>query len=245
MSFFDKITQGDKSVVDYKNNENYPGTLDLAPNVDALDFTAGKPELTYIIAGPPRFVKSEMDGDSFGYVGLVSESSVSDNNNVVPVKGIGTNRHIIFSADSPGQINLSRVLFSKEGLMRAVLSYYLQKDENLKSLLGGITSGSNGLIDKVLAQMQQSLNSKITTKVSISLSEYIAKAPFGVLFLIGNRQGHIIDAQYAEGCKMVTNTKNLSPSQPMIMETLSMMCERFVPVTIGDISSLFDLENIA
>lgn len=230
----------------------FPGTLDVAPNVDVIDATMGRAELTYLLAGPPRLGADGTNENDFGFLGVTQDFNISDSLDVLPIKALGTERNILISTQSPKQLSVSKFLFSRESLLRTMLSYYLSNSTDTAALKEAFgydgdlpTSGlDNTIISGILEQASNALDGNIVDQPSITLTNFLARAPIGLLIFSANKQGSIVLAKYAEGCKIQNLNEVMSSSSPMIQQSLTLICDRILPVKVSQIEQWFGISTI-
>ena len=182
------------------------------------------PDDCLIVAGPPRMTM--FASTSFNPIGFVTSFSVQEQRQIQPLKAIGSRRHVFSATNAPVNLTIERMLIDGRNLMRAL---YQDNDRNN-------------------AQATLTQNSKFMegTDWYVNLEEDIYRIPFGlgICFYtprkLANKFPSLLNTDsnpagfdYFEGCVVQSMNMSLQQGGTVIMEQVSILSDRRIPVTSG------------
>ena len=160
---------------------------------------------------------------------------------------IGSMRCHILNGIPQGGLSINRLIYNGPSLARAL---YVPSIDNANQITDGAANGTltgaNAAQDAV-AQQWFSLNQNPDvvmdyhgkTNLWLSMWDTRFRMPFGLAIFMQDIKGNAVGGLYFEGCKMGNHQFSQSAGQMIMMEGLSVMFDRSVPIVAGmGISSL-------
>ena len=187
---------------------------------DQSMLTLATPDDAIIIAGPPRLAGGiDTDLGGFYVIGFVNMFQYSEQSQVQPLKALGSKRHIFSKTNTPVNGSIGKMLTLGPNLLRALYS--------------NIDTDGLGEFNK-----KYSGNADDDSSIWYSnLEEDIFRVPFGlgVIYPTPGTQAisgtDFIGAEYFEATVIINRSISIQSGQTMIMENVSFMADRVIPLT--------------
>jgi hypothetical protein len=216
--FTDENIHPNKSITDWVQNYK---ERHVTMNHDQSMLALANPDDAVIVVGPPRLAAGiDSSFESFYVVGFVNSLQYSEQSQVQPLKAIGSRRHIFSKTNTPVNGTISKLVAFGPNLMRAL---YSQIDaEAVKHETNNKFSGADD------------------TKSAIwytNIEEDIYRIPFGMGVIYkapgmeATNTAEGLGAEYFESMVIVNRSVSVQTGQTMIMENVSFMADRIVPLT--------------
>lgn len=183
---------------------------------DQSMMTLMTPDESLLVIGPPRLIAGEdpVDAD-FTVVGLVNTIQYTETAQITPMKAIGSRRHIFAKTNAPVTGSIGRLMVLGSNLYRAL--YSLTSAEDYLSLSTTMVNKDEG-----------------DTAWYTNIEEDLFRIPFGMGIVYASPatmdEGLIYAAEYFEVCVLQSRQASLQTGQAMIMENVSFMADRIVPM---------------
>jgi hypothetical protein len=180
-------------------------------------------ESCLIAAGPPRL--SQIADNLLSSVfplGMIENVTVGQQKMLQQVREIGSRRGYIVSSFSTGSLTLSRVMYSEASLLR-VMTIANQDQTGLDNPAGSLRGVHTGNVAVDTAEPVWYAN----------LQAEIFDRPVGLLFYLLDQRNNPYGAMYAEDCMIQTHNFAMAAQGIAISEQVSMMFDRFNPVTVS------------
>jgi hypothetical protein len=181
-------------------------------------------ESCLIAAGPPRLSQVAEDFAAKVFpLGMIENVTVGQQKMLQQIREIGSRRSYIVSSFATGSLTLSRVMYSQASLLR-VLTIANDDQENLDNPSSSRTGGAfTGNVAASTAEPVWAAN----------LQAEIFDRPVGLLFYLLDQRNNPYGAMYAEDCMIQTHNFAMAAQGIAISEQVSMMFDRFNPVTVS------------
>lgn len=205
-----------KGLLSWKFQSNYVERL-----MDNAAYEAAHPDDSLVLAGPPRLssvLGSATDGvGSLLAIGMLQQLSVSSSKPSQPMMAIGSGRSFFVSGKSQTSFNISRLFVNGRNLLRVL--YH-------NAVAGGIDVS---LFDDPAAIAA-------TSKFFGNLDSELYYVPFGLGVIIRTKLHDLAASFYLELAMINSYSLSLGAGQSMIMETVSGVCDRMLPMRLSDLS---------
>jgi len=187
------------------------------------------PEATLIAAGPARL--SDLGGGNaleelIVPIAVTDNVAINQNKMLQQIFEIGSRRSYFVSGHTTGTVSLSRPMFSGPSLMR-LLTSGTQDHAFLENPAGLSTIGGDSAIEN------RSLDNK-QSEFYINLQAEIFDRPLGLLLYMIDQRGRPYGAMYVEDANIQAHAFNLASQAMTVVENVSMMFDRVVPVAVTD-----------
>lgn len=184
------------------------------------------PEATLIAAGPARL--SDLGGGGLNElivpIAVTDNVAINQNKMLQQIFEIGSRRSYFVSGHTTGTVSLSRPMFNGPSLMR-LLTSATQDHQFLENAAGLATIGGD--------QAGQPLNDG-QAEFYINLQAEIFDRPLGLLFYMIDQRNVPFGAMYVEDANIQAHAFNIAAQAMTIVENVSMMFDRIVPVAVTD-----------
>ncbi len=209
----------------------------IASSHDQSMLSLATPDDAVLIAGPPRLASSDgkitFTGD-FHIIGFVNSLQYSEQSQVQPLKAIGSRRHVFSRTNSPVNGSIAKLMALGPNLLRSLYAHIDAKDVQNNSRY----SGNQGDDDNSIW--------------FDNLEEDLYRIPFGlgvIYFSPGMEAKNAkagMGAEYFESTVLVNRSVAMQSGQAMIMENVSFMADRVVPLTSYNMKvSAFDTNPLS
>jgi len=184
--------------------------------MDHAALTAAHPDDTLILAGPPRYLKSESQTiyEKLLPVGMVQQMQVTCQKPTVPAMAIGSGRGFYLSGKAQGTASVARLFMNGRNLLRVLMT-------------NAVASG----IDVTL--FDDKAANKSDSKFFTNLDSELFLMPFGMAVLFRDKIHNDLGAFYLELCMINTWSLAVGAGQNMIMENVNILFDRVQPMDIG------------
>lgn len=185
-------------------------------------------EACFIAAGPPRV--ADLIGSSLAnrVIPMAISDSVAINQNKMlqQIFEIGSRRSYFIGGRVTGAVNLARPMFYGPSLLR-VLTAATGDHENLENDAGLNSQG----VDSARAGLDFS---ELEPELYINLQAEIFDRPLGLLFYFLDQRKTPYGAFYVEDAMIQAHGAQIAAQAPSIVENVSMMFDRVVPVVAAE-----------
>ena len=192
---------------------------------------------TLILSGPR--LSRDLAGSDLIPIGMLSSVSVSQQKNVQQIFEIGSKLAHIVPGRTMGQMQLGRVFFDGDSLMKALYS----GTGNTVDADGKITEGS-GVVNGAAAPA--STTDGVTTagkgvasasqvnsgKFAANLASSYFDLPHGLCFMFKDQSGEDVSTIYFEDCMINSHQFSIDSMANIIQEGCSIMFRRIVPIDV-------------
>jgi len=192
----------------------------ISASHDQSMLSLATPDDAIIIAGPPRLAGQDNGGDldKFYTVGFVNMFQYSEQSQVQPLKALGSRRHIFSRTNTPVNGSIGKMLCFGPNLIRALYSQ-IEADQ-VKG-----TSSKFMSADVAANALWYS-----------NLEEDLYRVPFGLGVIYSSPGTSLkgvkkLGAEYFESVVLINRSVSLQSGQTMIMENVSFMADRVVPLS--------------
>jgi hypothetical protein len=186
------------------------------------------PEATLIAAGPARL--SDLGGGGLNElivpIAVTDNVAINQNKMLQQIFEIGSRRSYFVSGHTTGTVSLSRPMFNGPSLMR-LLTSATQDYAFLENSAGLATIGGDS------AQVGRPLDDG-QAEFYINLQAEIFDRPLGLLFYMIDQRNVPFGAMYVEDANIQAHAFNIAAQAMTIVENVSMMFDRIVPVAVTD-----------
>jgi hypothetical protein len=183
---------------------------------DNSAYTTGHPDDTLVLVGPCRY--TDVQPDNLVAVGMLQTIQVSQSRQVTPAMVIGSGRMFMLAGKAQTQISVQRMFAKGRNLQRALLR------------------GLKDIGDKDVATSfnpEEPAHAQGNPGMVFNLDSELMKIPFGMAVMFRNKAGHDIGSFYLESCMAQSYSIGLQAGQNIVMEDMSLMCDRILPISLG------------
>jgi hypothetical protein len=186
------------------------------------------PESTLIAAGPARL--ADLGGAGLDRlivpIAVTDNVAVNQNKMLQQIFEIGSRRSYFVSGHTTGTVSLSRPMFNGPSVLRLVTAATGDHD-NLENPAGLSTIGSDSAI------AGSTLN-EAQAEFYINLQAEIFDRALGLMFYMVDQRNNKYGAMYIEDCNVQAHAFNLAAQAITLVENISMMFDRILPVAITE-----------
>lgn len=191
----------------------------ISSSHDQSMLSLATPDDAVIVVGPPRLAQEKVT-EGFHVVGFVNTLQYSEQSQVQPMKAIGSRRHIFSRTNTPVNGSIGKLMVFGPNLVRAL---YSRIDvEGVKHAEHNQFSSADNLDNALWLS---------------NLEEDIFRIPFGMGVIYqspgmeAKSTGRGLGAEYFESMVLVNRSVSVQSGQTMIMENISFMADRVIPLT--------------
>jgi len=182
---------------------------------DDAAYTAGHPDDTLVLAGPPRkdVAKEEATSGwpSLMAIGMLQGFQFNSQKPTQPMQAIGSGRTYFVSGKSQTTWRLGRLFCNGRNLLRVL--YH-------NAVAGGVKI--QNFDDKPVAETANDM-------YFINLDSELYYIPMGIAAIFRDKAKDLIGAVYLELCMIQSYGVGFNAGQAMIMEDVNGMCDRVLP----------------
>jgi len=189
---------------------------------------------TTLILSGPRLV-SQLTGGAASLVpiGMLDNVSVSQQKNIQQIFEIGSKLAHIVPGRTMGQMQLGRVFFDGDSLLKAMYAGSGYKfDAATKTASSefdtGVTSNQN---------FENSVAEVNSGKFAANLASSYFDLPHGLCFMFKDQSGGEVATIYFEDCMINSHQFSINAQANIIQEGASLMFRRIVPVEVSAVTS--------
>jgi TPR repeat protein len=196
--------------------------------MDNAAYTSAHPDDTLVLVGPSRFANIAGADVTTGAVadisnvlfpvGMLQSLVVSQSRNVVPTTAIGSGRAFMMAGKSTTQLQIGRLFAKGRNLQRA--------------LMRGIKEIGDGDISEKF-NIYEPANPKGNPGAMYNMDSEAMLIPFGMAVMFRDKAGNDLGSFYIESCMINSYSVQLAAGQNVIMENVSAVCDRILPVTLS------------
>lgn len=209
----------DNKNVEVRGNSN--GKTSLSPS----DFIEGG--TTLILSGPRLHTALAKEGVELIPIGMLSSVSVSQQKNVQQIFEIGSKLAHIVPGRTMGQMQLGRVFFDGDSLMKAL---YAGSGITVDDTTGVATNSA--VADELGKTVAESVSTVNSGKFAANLASSYFDQPHGLCFMFKDQAGNDISAIYFEDCMINSHQFSIDSMANIIQEGASIMFRRIVPIEV-------------
>ena len=195
--------------------------------MDNAAYTSAHPDDTLVLVGPSRFANiagadvttgaANVDNVLFP-VGMLQSLVVSQQRQVTPTMSIGSGRAFMLAGKSQTSLQIGRLFAKGRNLQRA--------------LMRGIKAIGDGDISEKF-NIYEPANPKGNPGAMYNLDSEAMLVPFGMAVMFRDKAGNDLGSFYLECCMINSYAVQLAAGQNIIMENVSAVCDRILPVTLS------------
>jgi len=212
-------------------------------------------QFAVICAGPPFFNqiafpgggsdKSDLAKTLIYPIGLIQNFSIGQNQNIARLFEVGSRRSYFMTGHSVGQLNLGRVMYHGESLLRVLYAYY---DTTADTTIGSVKirplmktggAGSKPFSTGASNQVKPGLK---TIKVApgydnmfLNLASDLFSQPTGLMIIMQDNEENNIAAMYIENCLVPSYGFGFDAQGLIIQEQCSLQYERIQPIRLAQL----------
>lgn len=207
-------------------------------NYDSATFSGiVVPDNSLIFVGPPR--ANATDGNnllSYALLGQVTNFNYSESQQIMPIKALGSQRHMFASSNMPIQISMSRILIASSNFYK-VLYQTVDKDVLFQNNDPSLANG--GQLETGTDYASYALKKDDAWYANISSD--LAKIPVGIGIICNTAKG-LIDkvsagGYYFESCYITSESGSIQPGSGFALENVSIIGDRKVPWNISGLAT--------
>lgn len=190
---------------------------------------SGPPFLSNISAGT-GLIAGETGRDVVYPIGLIQNFGWGQNRAWARFFEIGSDRSVVISGHTVGQIGLGRVVYDGPSLLRVMWAFY-------KDALAGI----NNLYDNQAINVVHQHTTVFPPgyeNLLLNLASDMFSQPIGLLVVFKNNDLDNLGAYYFERCVVPTHNIGWDATSGIIQESLSIQFERALPIRMGNVVKL-------
>jgi hypothetical protein len=204
----------------WQSQDNYVERL-----MDNAAYSAAHPDDTLVVVGPPRLGDpTDNSFDNLQAIGMMQNFSINQARPFQPMMAIGSSRQFFLGGKAQGSAQIGRLFVNAQSLLKKLYSNY----SNL-----GINSGN----------FKEKPAATDASSYFVNLDSELFLIPFGLGCVIADKSKNIIGSFYLELCVIPTYTIGVAAGQSMILESVSLLFDRVVPMNITNSANLFDTWN--
>lgn len=220
-----------KSLLDWTFQKTH-----IERNMDSAAYEAAHPDDTLVLAGPAR--ANDIDTAGAGGddvvtgvaddaaannvpllpIGMVQALSFTQSKPTQPMMAIGSGRSFFTSGKAQTQWQCGRLFVNGRNLLRVLYQ----------------NSVHHGLD---VSQFDDPAAHIDTAKFFTNLDSELYYMPFGLAVLFRNKMHDWVGAFYAELCMINSYSIGVNAGQSVIMENVSGVCDRMLPLSLSNVSS--------
>ena len=191
--------------------------------MDNAAYQAAHPDDTLILAGPARFGSMNKTGSTVGVsstlaIGMLQSMQFTQTKPTQPMMAIGSGRSFFVSGKAQTQWTIGRLFVNGRNLLRVL--YH-------NAVAGGLAIQD---FDDRAAQYQNS-------NFFINLDSELYYIPFGLCAFFRNKSHDLVGSFYAELCMINSYAVGINAGQNMILENVSGLSDRLLPVNLESIAT--------
>lgn len=176
---------------------------------------AAHPDTTIVLAGPPRLISGDTTVENNIFpIGMVQAVALTQRIPTTPMQAIGSGRLFYVSGKAQVGVTLQRLALKGKNLLKVLYSNALNLGVDPSNL------------DDIAALKKDS-------DTLINLDSELFRIPFGLGMLYKDRLHHTISSYYLEMCAISDWSMQVAVGQNMILESVSIMCDRIYPYVFG------------
>jgi len=185
--------------------------------MDHAALTAAHPDDTLILAGPPRYYQQAgsvgvTTWDTMLPIGMVQSMQVTQQKPTIPAQAIGSGRGFYLSGKAQGSATIARLFVNGRNLLRALFS---------NAIVAGID----------VTKFDDKAGVATDAKFFTNLDSELFLIPFGMAVLFRDKVHNDLGAFFLELCMVNSWSLAVGAGQNMIMENVSMLFDRCLPIT--------------
>ncbi len=208
-----------------------------------------------VCAGPPFFNQTVVPQGASGRelaksllypIGLLQNFSIGQNQNIARLFEIGSRRSYFITGHAIAQVQLGRVLYHGESLLRTLYAYYDTRADNsvgsvkIRPLIepGGVV----GSVPFMTGQPNQRAPGLASIKVApgydnvfMNLASNLFAQPTGLMVIMQDNAGNNVAAFYIENCLVPSYGFGFDGQGLVIQEQCSVQCERIQPIRLAQL----------
>lgn len=205
-----------------------PQTQSVERNTDSVSYEAAHPDDTLILAGPPRY--SQLDAKAFSNaavpgllpLGMVQQISFQQSKPTQPLMAVGSGRSFFASGKAQTAWSAARLWVNGNNLLRSMYAWKGKVTALDPSKMDDPASvGTNGEDDAYY----------------INLDSELYYMPFGMMCLFRDKVHDYLGAFYVELCMISSWAASVSAGQSQIMEQVSGMADRILPISLSSVGA--------
>lgn len=192
-------------------------------NLDSSAYEAAHPDDTLVLAGPTRLTDADTsDSNNPNQVpllpiGMVQQVTWSQQKPTQPMMAIGSGRSFFTSGKATTSWSMARLLMNGRNLLNVLYKSALAKGIKIAEFDDPAAAANN-------SQFYTNLDSEL----------YMM--PFGLGMLFRNKAHDWVGAFYGEACVINSYSIGVSAGQSMILEQVSGVCDRILPMSLTAVS---------
>lgn len=207
------------SVVTANNNWGFQN-YQIERLMDHAALTSAHPDNTLILAGPPRFTTEGTGSNTILSqllpLGMVQNFQAGQNIPVQPMMAIGSGRSFYLTGKPQGSVSIARLFCKGRNLLRALMTNTVQNSID-----------PAGLDDKASADEPGAPYNQFYA----NLDSELFRMPLGLACYFYDKLHHDLAAFYLELCQIQSWSMGFGAGQNMILENVSMLFDRLVPIS--------------
>lgn len=196
--------------------------------MDHAALTSAHPDNTLILAGPPRYAAPATGGTAFGEgllpLGMVQNFQTGQNIPVQPMMAVGSGRSFYLTGKAQGSVSIARLFCKGRNLLRALMTNTVKLGVNPTALddpaATAVYPGQTGY-----------------NEFYGNLDSELFRVPLGLACYFYDKLHHSLAAFYLELCQIQSWSMGFGAGQNMILENVSMLYDRLVPIATGPVAS--------
>ena len=196
-------------------------------NSESIRIAVGPPTLQEFVSGS-NTATDEVKTTLVYPLGMTQAFSLPQQKQVVSLSEIGSRRNFMVPGKSISSIALSKTWIYGPNLLRALYAWYQVDNAGgtpIESLVGNAANLTPGL------QISPGIKN-----VFLNLESDMFDHPFGLLIAIRDTQGDYMYASYFETCYITAHHMSPRADGMVMMENVSILPERQVPVMVDAVS---------
>ena len=189
--------------------------------MDHAALTSAHPDDTLLLAGPARYGLSENPDNLVFYekllpIGMVQSFTAALQKPTQPMQAIGSTRTFYVSGKAQGNANMARLFVNGRNLLRVLYTNAVQAGLDV-----------SGFDDKAAVSKDSTF--------FINLDSELFMIPFGLACFFRDKLHNAIGAFYLELCALNSYNIGFNAGQNLILEQVSMLFDRAMPMNVGDV----------
>lgn len=191
--------------------------------MDNAAYSSAHPDDTLVLVGPPRYEGTNLS--NLAPVGMMQNFSITQTRPFQPMMAIGSGRQFFLGGKAQGSAQIGRLFVNAESLMKKLYSGYDLAGTDLSTTFTELPAA------------------KSADNYFINLDSELFLIPFGLGCIIADKSQTVLGAFYMELSVIPSYTIGVAAGQSMILESVSILFDRIVPMSIASSQSKFDSWN--
>lgn len=204
--------------------------------MDNAAYSAAHPDDTLVLAGPARYATAFQGSGSSSYVsdpssknsllaiGMLQNIQFTQTKPTQPMMALGSGRSFFVSGKAQTQWTIARLFVNGRNLLRVL--YHNVVTNSADNASGALNA----------SQFDDPASQNAYSNFFMNLDSELYYVPFGLCAFFRNKSHDLVGAFYAELCMINSYAVNASAGQNMILENVSGLADRILPMDAAEVA---------